>query len=402
MPFTLKDKKEKRTTIAKQMRSLNDEIGDAQWTPDHEKRWGDMQGELDQLDASIAREERLLQLETDALNDSPESRNLLGDDKKKPEQRTAVFDSFLRGGFENLNAEQRSLLSEMRAQSTAAQDKGGYTIPTEFRDRVVETMKQFGGVANIATVFETDTGNPITWAVTDGTAEEGDMIGESSNGDGQDMTFGQVQLGAKKMTSKTILVSNELLLDSAVDIVGLIGRRCGSRIGRGEARQLINGDGTGNNIKGLLSQAATGYTAAASAAIAYGDLLQLKHSVDPAYRVGNAHWLWSDQTLLAIKSLKDSQGRPLWLPDVAGVAPATFDGDKYQIDQSMPAIAAGKAAIAYGDFSAFQIRRVKYQILKRLVEKYAEDDQTGFIMFHRFDAVLEDLAAVKLLKLGAA
>lgn len=399
--MTIKAKKEKRNLIAKQMRALNDEIGDAKWDETHEKRWGDMQIELDQLDAEISREERLLELESDALNDNPESRDLLGGKDKPTEKRAAVFDAFLRGGFENLDSEQRTSLNEMRAQSASQSDKGGYTIPTEFRNRVVETMKQFGGIANIATVFETEGGNPIQWVITDGTAEEGAMIGENTNSDGQDISFGQAVMGAKKMTSKTILVPNELLSDSAIDVYGLVGRRCGSRIGRGEAKQLINGDGTGNNIKGLLLQATTGYTCATQAAIAWGDLLQLKHSVDPAYRAGLAHWLFNDQTLLSIKSLKDSQGRPLWLPDVAGLTPATFDGDKYQIDQAMPTIAAGKAAVAYGDFSAFQIRRVKYQVLKRLVEKYAEADQTGFIMFHRFDALLEDVAAVKLLKMAA-
>lgn len=399
--MTIKVKKEKRNIIAKQMRALNDEIGDAKWNEDHEKRWGDMQIELDQLDAAIAREERLLDLESDSLNDNPESRNLLGGKEKSTEKRAAVFDSFLRGGFESLDSEQRALLNEMRAQSVSTADKGGYTVPTEFRDRVVETMKQFGGVANVATVFETESGNPIQWVITDGTAEEGVMIGENTASDAQDMTFGQAALGAKKMTSKVILVSNELLLDSGVDIYGLIGRRCGTRIGRGEANQLINGDGLGNNVKGLLAQASTGFTTTTQTAIAWEDLLHLKHSVDPAYRAVGAAWLWNDQTLLAVKSLKDSQNRPLWLPDVAGLTPATFDGDKYQIDQAMPTIAAGKAAVAYGDFSAFQIRRVKYQVLKRLVEKYAEADQTGFIMFHRFDALLEDVAAVKVLKLAA-
>lgn len=400
--MTIKAKKEKRNLIAKQMRTLNDEIGDAKWNETHEKRWGDMQIELDQLDAAIAREERLLDLESDALNNNPESRDLLGGKDKPTEKRAAVFDAFLRGGFENLDSEQRALLNEMRAQSVSTADKGGYTVPIEFRDRVVETMKQFGGVANISTVFETESGNSIQWVVTDGTAEVGAMIGESTSADTQDITFAQAALGAKKMTSKVILVSNELLLDSGVDIYGLIGRRCGTRIGRGEANQLINGDGTGNNITGLLAQATTGYTTATTNAIAWADLLQLKHSVDPAYRANTANWLWNDQTLLAVKSLKDSQGRPLWLPDVAGLTPATFDGDKYQIDQAMPTIAAGKASVAYGDFSAFQIRRVKYQVLKRLVEKYAEADQTGFVMFHRFDALLEDVAAVKLLKLAAA
>ncbi len=36
-------------------------------------------------------------------------------------------------------------------------------------------------------------------------------------------------------------------------------------------------------------------------------------------------------------------------------------------------------------------------ILKRLVERYAEFDQTGFLAFHRFDCILEDTSAIKAL-----
>ncbi len=36
--------------------------------------------------------------------------------------------------------------------------------------------------------------------------------------------------------------------------------------------------------------------------------------------------------------------------------------------------------------------------LKRLVERYAEYDQTAFLAFHRFDCVLEDTAAIKALQ----
>lgn len=50
-----------------------------------------------------------------------------------------------------------------------------------------------------------------------------------------------------------------------------------------------------------------------------------------------------------------------------------------------------------GDFNRFIIRRVTYMELKRLVERYAEFDQVAFLAFHRFDCVLEDVAAIKAL-----
>lgn len=399
----LHELKQKRSTIAGQMRKLNDDYSEKRWDEPATKQWGDALKELDELDAQIAREERLLSLDSDKVNDEPERRSGIDLDTSVAEARQMkVLETVLRGGYPALSSEERALFKEMRAQATNVDSKGGFTVPTEFRNRVVETMKAFGGVANIATVFETDGGAPITWVTTDGTADEGVMIGETEEGGDKDMDFGQVAIGAKKMTSKTIKISDELLTDSGVDVIGLISRRIGSRLGRGEAKQLLNGDGQGNNIKGLTMQLTGGVTSAVAGSITHGDLLKLKHSVDPAYRAGNTRWVFNDNTLLGFKELKDGNGRPLWLPDVAGVAPATIDGDQYQIDQGMPDVAAGKKAVLYGDFSYFQIRRVKGMALRRLDEKYAEAGLVGFLMFHRFDALLEDTAAVKALTLKAA
>lgn len=398
----LHEMKQKRATIAGQMRKFNDENSEKRWDDAMTKQWGDMSQELDDLDAAIAREERLLSLDSDELNRDPERRSLLDLDTNVAEARQMqVLDTVLRGGFGELDAEQRQLFKEMRAQTVGTGAEGGFTVPTEFRNRVVEAMKAFGGLANIATVFETDSGNPIIWATTDGTTEEGVMVGEKEESTERNMVFGQVAIGAKKMTSNIIKISDELLQDSGVDIAGLISRRIGSRLGRGEAKQLLTGDGQGNNIKGLLNQVTGGKTSAASGAVAHADLLTLKHAVDPAYRLATARWLFNDNTLLGLKQMKDGQGRPLWLPDIAGVAPATIDGDQYQIDQGMPDVAANAKAVAYGDFSYFQIRRVKGMELRRLTEKYAEFGLVGFLMFHRFDALLEDKAAVKVLTVKA-
>ncbi len=399
----LHELKQKRSTIAGQMRKLNDDYSEKRWDEPATKQWGDALKELDELDAQIAREERLLSLDSDNVNNEPERRTGIDLDTSVTEARQMkVLETVLRGGYPALSSEERALFKEMRAQATNVDSKGGFTVPTEFRNRVVETMKAFGGVANISTVFETDGGSPITWVTTDGTADEGVMIGETEEGGDKDMDFGQIAIGAKKMTSKTIKISDELLQDSGVDVIGLIARRIGSRLGRGEAKQLLNGDGQGNNIKGLTMQLTGGVTSAVAGSIAHGDLLKLKHSVDPAYRAGNTRWVFNDNTLLGFKELKDGNGRPLWLPDVSGVAPATIDGDQYQIDQGMPDVAAGKKAVLYGDFSYFQIRRVKGMALRRLDEKYAEAGLVGFLMFHRFDALLEDTAAVKALTLKAA
>ena len=140
------------------------------------------------------------------------------------------------------------------------------------------------------------------------------------------------------------------------------------------------------------------HVANAAAAVSYEDLIELKHSVDPAYRMGNSNrFVFNDTTFKGLKLLKDSQNRPLWLPAISGVAPSTIDGDQFEIDQSMDSAAAGKASTLYGDFQSYVLRRVQYMALRRLTERYAEFDQMGFVAFHRFDGLLEDVAAISKL-----
>ncbi|MNC73629.1 Phage capsid family protein [compost metagenome] len=72
------------------------------------------------------------------------------------------------------------------------------------------------------------------------------------------------------------------------------------------------------------------------------------------------------------------------------------------IDQAIDSIGAGKKFMYAGDFEQFIVRRVRYMVLRRLVERFAEFDQIGLLAFHRFGCVLQDVAAIKALQGKAA
>jgi HK97 family phage major capsid protein len=61
----------------------------------------------------------------------------------------------------------------------------------------------------------------------------------------------------------------------------------------------------------------------------------------------------------------------------------------------MPAYTSGLKAIAFGDFSTFFIRDVRGATMMRLVERYADYLQVGFLMFSRHDSVLTVPNAIK-------
>lgn len=408
--MTLHEMKQKRNNIAAEMRALHEKIGDATWTEEQRTEWNKAKTDLDALDEQIAREEELRRQDQNYVdaNENEQRENLGNENNDAPdEKRALIFDKWMRHGASELTPEERKALRELRAQGMAPDEKGGYTVPDTFLAKVVEQMKAYGGIASVAQIISTSDGRTMEWATADGTAEVGVLLGENEEAGEEDTEFGMDSLGALKMTSKIIRVSNELLQDSAIDMEAYLARRIAERIGRGEARYLIQGTGAGTpkQPKGL-AVSVTGITqTAAATAVKWQEILALKHSIDPAYRRGPKFRLaFNDSTLKLISEMEDGQGRPLWLPDIVGVAPASVLNVPYVIDQEIDDIGAGKKFMFCGDFDRFIIRRVKYMILKRLVERYAEFDQTGFLAFHRFDCILEDASAIKALvgKSGAS
>lgn len=398
----LHELRSKRDNIAREMRALHDGVKeDTAWTDEQRSKWDNMRSELGALDEKIQREEELRELDLKFVQDNKDDiedhqHRQSGDDQEK---RTAqAFDKMLRHGAAELTSEERSLVREMRANGTSPNEKGGYTIPREMQSKIHEAMKAFGGIAQHCQLMVTSSGNPVHWPTSDGTTEVGELVGENQQVGEQDVQFGETELGAKKLTSKVIRVSNELLNDSGIDIQSFLARRIGSRLARGESAYIATGSGAGTPKQplGVVTAVSQGHETISADGLDYRDLVRLKHSVDPAYRGSpKTAFAFNDKTLQELTEMKDLQGRPIWLPAVAGATPATILNEAYFVDQAIPDFEAGAKFALYGDWDMFILRRVQYMVLKRLVERYADYDQTGFLAFHRFDCVLEDSAAIK-------
>lgn len=317
-----------------------------------------------------------------------------------------AFRAWVRGGMTRVPAEQRQVLqdgfdAELRAQGAGTDSAGGYTVPEGFRARIVETMQAFGGIRRIAEVLQTATGNNLPWPTNDDTGNKGAILDENTQVTEQDLTFGQGSLGAFMYTSRLVRVSLQLLQDSGIDIDGFIGRKLGERLGRATAEHYAVGTGTGQP-QGAVSGADVGVTAAAADAVTYEELIDLIHSVDPAYRnQGNLNWVWNDQTLATIRKIKDNDNRPLWQPSVIVGQPDTFLGFTYVVDQDVPDMASENRSILFGDLAAgFVVRDVLGMQMMRLEERYADWLQVGFLAFLRTDSEVQDSDAYKALQQG--
>ena len=332
----------------------------------------------------------------------------------------AVFKRALQWGAQALTAEERAVFeaecvqrnvpAELRAQGTTSGAVGAYTIPQGFLPEVVKTMKLWGPMADGAIVRElvTEGGNPLPWPTIDDTANSSAQVAENaaSATTGSDLSFGQGQLDAYVHRSGVILVPLELLQDSAFNVeTELVNPLIGERIGRGMNTALTTGTGS-SQPNGIATAAGAGKTAAANNAITFDEVLDLTHSVDPAYRgAPGCRYMFHDTTLLALRKLKDGQGNYLWqMGDVRGGQPATINGYPYSINQAMAQLTSGvnSRVMLFGDFKKYILRRVRDFNLIVMRERYAEALQVGFLAWTRFDGELTDAAAVKRLQLAAA
>ncbi|NNF65980.1 MAG: phage major capsid protein [Gammaproteobacteria bacterium] len=411
MTKLLKKLKDERGQLATEMRALNNtlETEERGFTAEEQEKWDRMVDGIGELDARIEQQRQADSLISGVDDlDRPEVRTQDADSEgstqeSRDEMHQRAFDRLIRSespGLSGLEPDQRQIMREFRAQSVGTDSAGGYTVPEGFVNSLREAMLAFSGIKQNASVITTSSGNDLPFPTVNDTGNSGALLAENTQDSEQDVTFGVTTLQAYKYTSKIVRVSVELMQDSAFDMNAYLAKALGERLGRINATHFATGTGS-SQPNGLITAATVGKTAASATAITYLELLDLKHSVDPAYRMG-AKWGFNDATFLLVKKLLDGDSRPLWLPDVAGDRPGRFDGDEYFIDQGIPSAATTTKPVVYGDISQYTIREVRDVTLVRLVERYADYHQVGFIAFNRCDSDLVNAGTnpVKVLQMA--
>lgn len=283
----------------------------------------------------------------------------------------------------------------------ATSGAGLETIPEGFFAELDRKMLMYSPVRNICRVVSTASGNALPWPKVDDTGNTGALLAEATTiGTSVDPTFSAVTLNAYKYSSKPIFISQELIEDSAFNLAGEIASMLGERLGRAEGTATTTGTGS-SQPQGVVTGAATGKTAASTTAFTADEVIDLVHSVDPAYRMGNCGFAMNDAVLLYARKLKLTDGQYLWQPGMSAGVPDRLYGYPVAILQGMSStFTTGQKLILFGDYSKFVIRDVASVRFYRLDERYRDTDQTAFVAFKRFDSKMIQSAAVKLLVLG--
>ncbi|HEX6516446.1 MAG TPA: phage major capsid protein [Nocardioidaceae bacterium] len=403
---TLLDKRARAWSEAQDIRERAEREG-RDLTNEEDQTFTRALDDVERLDKQVENEERAQRLEkvgvTDTRSAAPKAG--AGEDEDDAAYERA-FGAYLRRGIGSVSPEARQLLEgnfeEIRAQAAGSDAAGGFTVPEGFRNKLTETMKAYGGLLSLVDVITTTTGNDLPWPTSDDTGNEGAILDENTQVTEQDIVFGQRKLAAYMYTSRLVRVSIQLLQDSAFNLDTWLPTKLGVRIGRAVAGHVATGTGVAQPQGIVNVDAGTTGAVSATAKITFDDLVDLEHSVDPAYR-DRARYALNDLSVALIRKLKDANNRMLWQPSLAPGVPSTINGRPYTVDNKLPAPAPGAKSIFFGDFKAgYTARNVTGAQVMRLAERYADFLQVGFLGFSRWDGVIDDSAAVKAFQHGAA
>ncbi|CAG4906152.1 phage major capsid protein [Paraburkholderia saeva] len=408
--------RERRDALAKNLNNLLENHTGDKWAAEQQKAYDEGMAEIDTISAEIKRHEGLMaRLAADALNGKTDGLvNATTKVSGAQGVESAALRAYLTGGIAAMapedvtNLRARQTPDIRNAMSTTTPGEGGYTVATEYYRQLTEAMKQYGGIRELATALTTGTGAQMQFPTADATAEEGEIVGQNTAADAADTTFGNASLDVYKYSSKSIAIPFELIQDSMFDIEAYIQALLAMRIGRITSRHFMVGTGV-NQPRGLMTAAAVGVTLASPTDIGYDDLVDLEHSVDPAYRSGpKVGWVVHDDTLRLLRKVKDDQKRPIFVPGYEqgnpGGAPDRLLNRPISIVQEMPTVAADALPVAFGDVSKYFIRNVMDLTVFRMIDSaYTLKGQVGFVAFNRQGGNLIDVGgAVKTMKMGPA
>lgn len=409
--MSLKELREKRDKLVVDARSALEEIKkntDESRAAELEQRHDAIMADFDKTEVMIKREEKVEAAEFRAEEERARRRPIPGDgqsagrdDGTEPEYRE-VFRKIVSGqDIGDLSSEERKVLrrgaTELRIQSTT-NTAGGYTVPVTLANFIVKSMAMWGPMyeEGICTTIPTSSGEQINIPTIDDIAvtivkhTEGTALTDDGS---KDVTVGQKVLNAFLFDTTFVKWSTELSQDSNFNWEQLLGELLGERLGRRANIELTTGDGSGDP-NGVVTASTLGKTAAGTTSITADELIDLQHSVDPAYRMSpKCRWMFNDGTLKIIRKLKDGQGQYLWDPGLSGVPGPSLLGKPYSINQAMPAATTGLKSIVFGDFGKYYVRKVGQPVIGVMRERFWPD--LGIAGLIRLDGELGDTAAVK-------
>src|SRR5205807_6587901 len=295
------------------------------------------------------------------------------------------------------------LAEEHKTLFEADATTGGFLTIPEYVNELIESIilvSDMHGLVNVRTTTKPFVMMPKRTQTTSASR----IAEQATRTETQNPKFGMVQVFPYESFA-LCLISRPDLDDAELDLGSYVMQDFGTQFAKLEGNELINGLGSGSGqCQGFLTDpgiigGSNFTTSSIAASFAHADFTTLMHSLKSGYRKG-ASWLFTTETLGAIRGLTDSTGRPLWTPFGTNDLPGQLWGYNYTEMPDMPQIAANAYAVAFGNFkTAYQLvvrRQVSIQVL---MERYADQNAIGYMGYYRFGGGVKLAEAVKVLKI---
>jgi HK97 family phage major capsid protein len=316
----------------------------------------------------------------DALAMAPEARS--ESRNVEPQMSDAdIIRSIARG-------ERRTATFERRALNTVTATEGPEVVPQSFYDVIQEQLATLSPMLDgaVVTLLNTQSGEDIKVPVQN-SRMAGTATAEGATFAQSDPTFANITLRADKFSTLTV-VSEELLADSGIDLVGFLGRQMGLALGTAVGNALTQGTGTvepsGVVFATGTAPAVTGGTGVGGAFTA-DNLIALIHAVDSVYAAQpGAGFMMSRSTLGAVRALKGAEGF-LFQPFADASTPGRLLGYPVYENPFVPAIGTAATSatlvgksVLFGDLRAYHTRLVGGIEIVRSDEAFFASDQIAF------------------------
>ena len=306
---------------------------------------------------------------------------------------------------------------EIKAALTTQSDPdGGYFVPHEVEeavDRVLGTVSVMRQLANVRQVGSS------TWSkfINMGGAASGWVGEEETRAETGTPNLREIRIDVNEIYAFPF-TTQWMLDDSQFDVAAWLSDEVMIEFGEQEGLAHIDGDGL-NKPRGLMtydtiinsswvwgkigytkSLLAGGFQVPTSTVSPADAFINLVGSLKSGHRAGAA-WLMNDTTVTTIRKFKDGQGNFIWAEPTTATDVPTILGKPVHTDDNMPAVAADKFPIAFGNFNR------AYTILDRIGIRVLRDPITvkgkvGFYTTKRTGGGLTNFEVMKFMKIEAA
>lgn len=339
-------------------------------TEDEQAKFEAKTAELKALDKTIEGAKDMRSL--DAMDVPAEERKAVEKDEKVEDVEARAFETLIR---------------ENRTGEMAKSDNGA-VIPTTIANRILDTVKQIAPLYNLATKFNVKgkLDFPVAKkAITTAYATEFTAL-TSSNVGFDKRTLDGFLVGA---LSK---VSVSLINNSQFDIVSYVVNKVAESIALFLEKEIISGEGT-TKMTGVLVDTLVKAVDTVGDTPTADEFIAIQVAVPQQYQAG-AMWLVSNKTLLAMRQMKDENGRYFLQNDLTNGFGYTFLGKPVMVSDQM-----ADTNVVYGDFSGYFVNIHEGSSIKVLNEKYADEHAVGVVAWLEVDGkVMEEGKLVKSAK----